>query len=179
MIEENKHLTKNIETVEQLKLLSAGTDNQWSTTIILRENNFNLVLGAHYPTLFKMLANKRFQTFPRGLNEIYLELERFQSTYPNLIADEHVAVFMYLPGYFYVSQKAPRIAERIEYGLIKMFESGDFDEYFYRYFGEDVKRAKLEQRKIFYLDNTNLSPDMYENDKKYLMDHAAEDITKQ
>jgi len=86
---------------------------------------------------------------------------------------------MYLPGYFYVSQKAPRIAERIEYGLIKMFESGDFDEYFYRYFGEDVKRAKLEQRKIFYLDNTNLSPDMYENDKKYLMDHAAEDITKQ
>jgi len=176
--EKNKDLTKNITTIDELKRLSTGAHNQWSTTIILRKNKFNLVTGAHYLPLFKMLATNRFQTFPRGLNEIYLELDLLGRAYPNLIVDKHVAVFMYLPTYFYVSKKDPKIAERIEYGLLKMFNNGDFDHFFNSYFGKDIDRANLEKRKIFYLENTNLPSGLFENDRKYLLNFAQEIIEK-
>jgi len=66
----------------------------------------------------------------------------------------------------------------LEYGLNKIFENGEFDNYFYKHFGKDIEQGKLHQRKIFYLENTNLSPEMFKNDKKYLMNYATDFINE-
>ncbi len=117
-----------------------------------------------------MLNSERFLTFNRGINEILIESEVFGSAYPNLTFDKHIALFTYLPNYFFVSPKYPILAKRITNGLHKLHNNGELDKLFDEYFGQYIKKINLENRRFFYIENTNLGEDMYQQDKPYIID---------
>ena len=169
LMEEHKELLKNVHTLAQLKAVSTGSSSDWSTTQILADHGFNLVVGYGYATMFDMLAQGRFQTFNRGVNEIPIELEIFSRKHKQLAYDRYVAVYTYLPNYFYVSPQHKRLAHRIEAGLIKMHKNGALDELFTAHYGNLVNGFDLKNRRIFYIENTNLEPGMYAQDKQYLL----------
>jgi len=174
----NRDMLKNVNSLEQVKNYSVGAHNQWSTAIVLRNNDFNIVAGPNYLALFEMLAKNRFELFPRGLNEIYTELDLQKNDHPNLMVEEHIALFHYLPVYFYVSPKTPRLAKRISDGLAITFENGEFQKNFDEHFKKSIDLAKLENRKIFSLDNSNITPEMLKEDKKYVLDFGIDQLRK-
>ena len=60
---------KKLETIDDLKKLTAGVGAQWSTTKALRKiGGFKIETGNNYEGLFSMLMAKRFDYFIRGMN---------------------------------------------------------------------------------------------------------------
>ncbi len=168
--EENLTLFNMIERVESLKALKIGQGRGWSTAKLLEDNGFRVVYGGNYKALFPMLGADRFQLLMRGAYEIGPEYAFYKDIMPELAIVDGLAIYTYLPMYFFVSEKHEGLAERLEYGLKKAHASGAIDSLFEQYFSEALALLNVEQRKIFYLPNTNIDPSFYEKDKPYLLE---------
>ncbi len=55
--------------------------------------------------------------------------------------------------YAYVSKSAPRLAERIRYGLQEMQKDGSFDRHFDKYFAQTIADLRFRERTIIELEN--------------------------
>lgn len=159
ILEKNQSMLSQITSIEQLKEISTGSGRQWSTTRALKESGFNVMEGINYEGLFSMLAKERFITFSRGINEAFAEYESHRHTLPTLAIEEDLLLYIPLPTYFYVTPNQPKLAKRIEEGLLAMIEDGSFDEMFNDEFGELIKTTNLPNRRVFSIDNPNLSPE--------------------
>lgn len=167
--EKNLTAFNAIEDIEALKALRIGQGPGWSTGKILEEGGFQVVYGGPYSTLLPMLKADRFDVLMRSVYEVEAELARYQPEMPDLAVVDGIAVYTYLPMYFFVSKTQPKLAERLEYGLGLAYENGQLDALFNRYFSRSLARLDLEARRVFYLPNTNIDPTFYERDKPYLL----------
>ncbi len=167
ILKKNQAMLSEIKTIEELKKIPTGSGLQWSTTRVLKENGFNVVTGGDYEGLFKMLVAERFITFGRGINETPVEYAQRKSIYPDLAIEQGLLLYIPLPTYYFVTPKKPELAKRIEKGLTTLIDNGAFDVIFNQYFGEMIKNANLSKRKIFKINNPNLSPQTPLNIKKY------------
>jgi hypothetical protein len=155
--EQSSKLINNVNKLENLFTLSTGSGKNWSTKRVLEKAGFNVVTGSDYNGLFGMLSKNRFSTFARGINEVYGELDTQKSTHPNLIIDENVLLYIPLATYFYITPKKPLIAERIKVGLLRLIESGAFNDFFYKNHCESIMKAQISKRKIFSIPNEFIS----------------------
>lgn len=167
--EENKDVLKNVTTVEQLKKVRTGSHTQWTTTKVLHDQGVNVLTDNQYESLFKMLSRGHFDTFNRGIHEIHSELAEFKPNYPNLTFDKHLVLFFYMPDYYYVSETTPRLAKRIEAGLLELHSNGELLKLIKEYFAEELAAFELNKRRVLTIENTNLAPGMYQHDKAYLL----------
>lgn len=145
------------QDLDALKAIPHGLGAQWSITPVFKDAGFNVVTGNDYEGLFKMLTSGRFTAFSRGINEVFGELENRQGEFSDLSIENEIALHLPLPSYFFVSPKHPELAERIEKGLEMMIADGSFDRIFMEHNGELIKKANLQDRRIFSLTNPNLS----------------------
>lgn len=164
----NKDLLANVKTLEELKKIRQGSGHEWSITQALEADNFNIVTGPTKLSLMNMLQAGRFSIYSRGINEVYGELNRYKKSHPDIVLDEHVALYSYLPSYFYVSPKAKRIAERIEKGLRNINEDGTYESLFFKYNEKSLELAQIQKRKVFILNQERDSSELWERDKEYL-----------
>lgn len=158
-----KNLTKfsKINTIEDLKQFRAGLKRQWSITNLMQKLDFKIVTNMYYEGLYGMLKRERFDYFPRGVNEIFQEYESRKQKYPDMVIEPNIALYTPIPIYFFVSKKHKKIAERIEFGLKKIIKNGKFDELFYEYNKENIKKANLSNRLILKVKNpflTDITP---------------------
>lgn len=142
-----------VENLNQLKNFILGQGKGWLDTIVFNEAGLDVATSTEYHVLFKMLAFDRFDAFPRGLNEIYRELDERKSVYPEFAVEQKLVVYYDLPVYFFVQLGNERLHDRIQYGLNNALEDGSFDQLFFDYYGEDIINAKLQNRTLFYLPN--------------------------
>jgi hypothetical protein len=96
--------------------------------------------------------------FPRGISEIFTEYRDQKSNMSNLHIEDKLALYIPLPTYFFVTPKRPLLAKRISEGLEAMIKDGSFDHFFMQEYGEAIRAAKLGERKIFVLNNPQLTP---------------------
>lgn len=155
----NQKTFDEIETLKQLKSLNAGLRQQWTITRIMEAQGFPVITGNNYEGLFGMLMRNRFDYFPRGVNEIYAELEQRKPDFPEMAIEEKLVVYIPTPIYIFVSPEFPELAERIETGLRVMLEDGSFDQLFWQYHGPSIERSRLEERRMFRVANPFLSPE--------------------
>ena len=148
-----------IKQLERLKSLAAGSGRTWTITRVFEKQGFNVVKGTSYDGLFKMLSTQRFDYFPRGLNEVFLEYEIRKDELPDVIIEPTIALQLPLPTFFFVSPRYQRLAQRLEYGLKKTQIDGSFDTLFYKHFGDLYKKANLPKRRIFKVENPMLTPE--------------------
>ncbi len=151
--QDNQYLFDAIHDIAQVKVLKAGLRQQWSTTKALDQLGFLIVTGSSYEGLFRMLSQRRFDYFPRGVNEIFSEFEAHKAEFPDLAIESSLALYLPSPSYFFVSPANPELAKRIETGLLMMIEDGTFDKIFYEFQGDNIERAGLSKRKILRVDN--------------------------
>jgi ABC-type amino acid transport substrate-binding protein len=163
-------LYESVRTVNDLKALTIGQGPGWSTAKILEDNGFQVVYGGAHPTLIPMLHSGRFQLLMRGVYEVEPELRAQQASYPGLMVVDGFAVFTYMPMYFFVAKSQPLLAERLEYGLKKAYETGQHDRLFNRYFGDSLKLLKNKRLRVLQVPNSNIDQSFFERDRPYLLD---------
>ena len=152
----DKGLIAGVSTLDDLKRVRLAQGQEWPDTHILRANGINVITAPKYEGLFKMLVGKRFDYFPRSVMEIWDEQAINAAT---LEVEPHLALHYFYDAYFMVNRKNARLAQDIRDGLEKAVADGSFDKLFEQYFGERLRKARLETRTVIELRNPLLTPE--------------------
>jgi ABC-type amino acid transport substrate-binding protein len=158
----NKEDINDFAAVKDFKDLKvkydAGFGSHWADRKILEYNGIRIIHTPLYENLFKMLSAGRFDYFPRGIDEVWLEYEERKSKYPNMEIEKTLGFYYPYPYYFFVNKNNQVLADRIERGLEAALTDGAFKKLFNKYYGEYINKAYLERRTIFFLENPDLPP---------------------
>ncbi|KOO57922.1 hypothetical protein WH43_12595 [Rheinheimera sp. KL1] len=140
-----------------LKQLMLSQVHDWVDTDVLRQNKFKVLNASSYQSLFQMLLHKRVDAVPRSVLEIEAEQQIFAAQGLDIETDW----LLHYPGavYFFVSNKNPQLAEKIESGLRKALKDGSFDLLFQKHFVSQLKTMRLSERKLVELQNPLLPPE--------------------
>lgn len=162
-----------INTRQELLALRAGQGIHWPDTDILRANRFNVTEAMAKENLYKMVVAKRFDFFPRGITEVYLEENLIHSQ--NLMVEPHLILHYPAAMYFFVNKDNTELAQRMEKGFAIIVKNGEFDKLFLR--SERVKSSlaflKQPKRTVIELENTFLPADTPFHNHKYWLDLFA------
>ncbi len=164
---ENQRFFSAITSIEGLKQLIVGQGLQWSSTVALKKLGFSIDGSSDYEALFAMLMHKRFDYFPRTVNEIFTEFDLRKEKFPDMRIEETLSLYLPLPYYFFVTPKRPDLAKRIEKGLRMMIEDGGLDDLFFNFHRKNIERANLNKRRIFKLENLDLTPETPFDQKEF------------
>lgn len=149
----NLDMFDHVRTAEDLKKLKAGVVYGWVTTEILEAKEFRTVKSHSSHGIFKMLNNERFDYLPRGVHQIYSELENIGNELDNVVIEPNLAIYLVVPFYVFVSPSQPKLAQRLEVGLEAIVADGSLKKVFNEYYGSAIEKAGLERRHVIYIDN--------------------------
>ena len=144
-----------VNTLEDLKHVRLAMGQDWPDTQILEANGIDVIPAPSYEGLFKMLAIKRFDYFPRSVMEIWDEQANNADT---LAVEPHIALHYLYDAYFMVNRKNTKLAQAIHEGLEKAIADHSLDKLFQQYYGDRLRKARLETRTVIELKNPWLTP---------------------
>jgi hypothetical protein len=146
-------LFSKITNLGQLQEMAMGQGCAWQDATILKSAGLSVACATKKESLFYMLEGDRFDAFPRGATEAWVEAAA--NTNLGLAVESKLVVRYPLPTYYFVSKKMPRLAADIESGLLAALRDGSFDRFFYK--NERVQtflsQAQLDQRRVIDLEN--------------------------
>ncbi len=136
--------------LDGLRGLRIGQGRDWADVPIYEHAGLEVVTGSDYEGLFEMLVKRRFDCFPRGVNEIFIELDERREALPELSVAEGFALHYPLVRYVWVadSPKGALLRARITAGLEAMLKDGSFERLFWKFHGVAIERAALAERRI-------------------------------
>jgi ABC-type amino acid transport substrate-binding protein len=146
-----------IKSKEDLKALTAGQGATWSDVEILRANGFTVETGFDYQGLFNMLEYRRFDFFPRGVNEVLREFNTLPSNLTDIAIEKSIVLQYPYPVYFYVNKNNEKLAKRVEKGLNIMLKDGSLDEILNDLYQNSISALNIPNRKVISLDNPLLT----------------------
>ncbi len=146
-----------VKTLQDLQQIKMGSGTTWADTGILKANGMNIISANKYPNMFFMLDGGRFDAFPRGVFEPFVEVEQ-HSDLP-LTVEKHLMLVYRMPFYLFARQGNSELVNDITRGLEAAIKDGSFDQVFINdpTVQDVIKKADLKNRQIFYLDNPTLS----------------------
>jgi hypothetical protein len=146
-----------IDSLEQLKRLTAGQGLHWADTRVLQANGLDVVTATDYSNLFSLLRHKRFDYFPRGVHEPWHEIITHKDK--NLAVEQKLLLRYPSPIFFFVSKSNTALRQRIESGLKTAIADGSFENLLHNHplTQEIFNSANISQRLIFDLVNPYLS----------------------
>lgn len=144
-----------INSLDELKKLKVGQGRDWNDVQIYEHNHFDIITGSIYEGLFEMLLKGRFDYFARGVEEAHPEYEARRDKMPNLDVEESIVLYYPFPRYFWVpnNKKGEVLHKRLTEGLEIMIKDGTFEKIFWKYKGQAIRQANLENRKLFKIEN--------------------------
>jgi ABC-type amino acid transport substrate-binding protein len=159
-------------TLDDLRQLTFGLGLGWIDVDILRANGFRVVTGSSYDGLFEMLANRRFDVFPRAAVEILDEYNLRKDALPDLAIEQNLLIYYPLPMYFWFTrtESGRRLAARAEEGMKAMIADGTYDRIFDKYQRHKIESLRLKNRRLLAIDNPLLGPETPFADKKLWFD---------
>lgn len=142
-----------IRNLQDLRNIKFGQGRSWKDGEILEASGLVVERSTKKPGLFHMLDGGRFDAFPRGATEAWIEAEANKDL--NLTVEKNLIIKYPLPTYFFVHKGYKQLAADVAYGLDRASEDGNFDRYFYN--NERVQaflsQANLEERRVIELKN--------------------------
>lgn len=151
----NQHKKSEFDRVNELDELRKYTPAQghdWPDTKILQANGFNVFTTVSYMELFNSLVQSQSDFFPRSLVEAWDEVESL-STIDEIMVESRMGVRYPVAMYFFVNKQNTTLARVLTDGLEKAIANGEFEKLFLEYHAEDLRKANLNQRRFFLLDN--------------------------
>lgn len=115
----------NITTLAQLKKLVACQGTHWPDTKILQAANLAVTTTPIYEDMFKMLAAKRCDYFPRGYHDSDKELILRQRLYPELTSYHGILLHYPFAVYYFTNKQNETLASWIEQGLTLLAKQGE------------------------------------------------------
>jgi len=160
--EDSAEAFNNINDIAGLQSKTAAQGLDWPDASILQSGRFPLRMAQDWTSLLEITARKRADYFPRGVTEIWRELPAAHQR--GLMVEQHLVLHYTAAYYFFVSKKNPAHAKLIEKGLRIALADGSFDVLFEQNFGEDLRKAKLSERRVLHINNPLLPPHTPRND---------------
>lgn len=145
-----------IKSLTDFRRVRVGQGVNWADIPIYTHNDITTVGAPTFESLFQMLALNRFDCLALGANEVQNLYREKKDIYPALRVDQHLLLYYSFPIYFYVSNKAPKLIERIKLGLQKIQVNGEHDRLFIRHHGNDLESLNLKKRNIICLKSPYL-----------------------
>ncbi|AWB69255.1 diguanylate cyclase (plasmid) [Saccharobesus litoralis] len=160
----------SVTSLDDLRLLKAGQGRYWADTQILSHANIPVITTSKYPNLFYMLEGARFDYFPRGVHEPWAEINAHQDL--PLTVEQDLLLVYPLPAYLFVHANNPQLAAVITKGLEQALSDGSFDKQFYAnpMIKQVLANANLGARRVFKINNPNLSEHTPFSDKRLWLD---------
>jgi len=152
----NQETFLEINSIEKLKEKSVGLRRHWATWQTLTKLGYNVVNAYSYDAIFSMLDKGRFDYIPRGVHEIYDEINLRKDELKNLTVEPNLALYIPAPFYVFVSPKEPRLIKRFELGLNRMAKQGILEDMLNTHYGDFLKRANFKKRLILNVGNPDL-----------------------
>ncbi|MEW9899447.1 transporter substrate-binding domain-containing protein [Chitinivorax sp. PXF-14] len=161
-----------VRSFEELRRFSIGQGTGWNDVPALRAAGLQVVEGADYEGLFKMLLAGRFDLFSRSVVEVQDEYTMRHEAMPELAIDSSLLLYYPLARYCFVarSDAGAALARRIETGLRRMQADGSFDRLFNAYARPIVGELGLRSRRLFRIANPVLPPETPLSDKSLWYD---------
>lgn len=160
-----------VKTLQDLTPFLGGQGAHWPDTPILQANGLRLTTAETAESLFRMINAKRFDYFPRGVSEVWLEL--LQRKEPNLAVEENILFYYPADIYFFVNKENEALAQRIEKGMEALIDNGKFDQFFYHHPRVSLGLEQLKQRRIIRLKNPYLPAETPINNPRYWTDFSV------
>lgn len=154
-----------INQASELQALTAGQGHDWPDTSILRFNNYKVLGNASYEGLFDMVNLQHIDYFPRGVSEIFVEIDarkNKQLTFASGLALNYPTAL-----YFFVNPQDALLKTRLTDCLTEAADSGTLKKMFYEHYGNDIAKADLKHKIIFTLANPLLSQETPINNKQW------------
>ncbi|WP_415881908.1 substrate-binding periplasmic protein [Neptuniibacter sp. QD34_54] len=126
--EDSKSNFQEIRSLEDLRKYTACQGRHWPDSDILESAGIEVRRGPIYELMFGQLAAGRCDFFPRGIHEGGPELTARRDKYPNLRLFSDSIVYYPFPMYFFVRKGNTKLAKRLELGLERAIDSGEFDQ---------------------------------------------------
>lgn len=145
-----------VETLDDLRKIPIGQGRGWADTEILQANGLKVIVPTKFDSLMYMLEGGRFDGFPRGVFEPFIEVSTWSKL--NLAVENRLMLIYKMPYYFFVSPSNQQLAKDIEAGLNRALADGSFDKLFLSdaRVQEAIQKADMKNRKILSLDNPGL-----------------------
>jgi hypothetical protein len=166
--EDQARLTR-ATTLDELRKLTIGQGSGWKDIEILRANGLKVMTGDDYAGLFAMLANRRFDVFSRGVEEVFDEYTQHKQQFPSLAIENNLMLYYPIARYFWFSRsdQGHELAERVREGMAMMVEDGSLDRLFEAAHKDLFEQMHLTERTLFVLQNPLAMPQAPLNDSRY------------
>lgn len=130
LVPKNKtQIFNDISSVRKLSALTAVQGAGWPDTRILRHNGLPVLTSSRYESLFDMLRRGRADYFPRSVMEVWGELN--SPLGQGLSISSKLLLVYKGPIYFFVHKDNHALAERLQVGLERLWNSGRFNSLFF------------------------------------------------
>ncbi|HCS62797.1 MAG TPA: hypothetical protein DIW64_01175 [Cellvibrio sp.] len=139
-----------------LNQLQIAQGLNWADNEIYKHNDIYPKQAPTFEALFEMLAAKRFECLPLGADEVMYTWRDQKTKFPFLAVEPNLLIYYDYPIYLHVSKQFPVLAQRVELGLKKLQQSGEFDRLFKQHHAADIALLQLQQRKVFCLKSPYL-----------------------
>lgn len=141
---------RELKTAAELAQFTMVQGLDWPDTGILQANGLKVVISPRYEAMFRQLRLGRADAFPRSVEEIWWELDRYGQ---GLVVVPDICLHYRAPIYYFVAPDDADLAAAIYVGLQRLRANGTFDRMFMKHHGEDLARAKLASRRVIELRN--------------------------
>jgi hypothetical protein len=165
-------------TLDDLRQFVYGVEEWIFEDDILKANGFRVMTGSDYEGLFQMLANGRFEAFPRPAGSVRAEYESRRKGMPGVVIERSLVLHYPMPLYFWFAKTAEgeRLAARVTEGMKGMVEDGSLERMFFAHFGREIRELELERRRVFRIDNPLLKRAAPLDDGKLWFDPARDRV---
>lgn len=150
----NQHKLQNVNDASDLKLHTMLQGFDWPDTGILLANGFKVETSTSFRGRFRMLQRKRGDLFPRSILEAWKEVENQKNA--EIVVDPYILLYYPTAFYFFVAENNQPLHDAVESGLELSLADGSFEELFQRYYGDMIKKAEIDNRKIISIPNPKL-----------------------
>lgn len=113
---------QKVKTLQDLQQFTAIQGTHWPDTAILESAGLKVQKTPQFKLMYPMLKHKRVDYFPRGLNEVYAEVDSLKDD--SLVAYDQLLLVYKLPMYFFTHKNNQSLAQRIEKGLRLAIQDG-------------------------------------------------------
>lgn len=148
-----------LPSVEALKrdfVMGYGSD--WHDLPQLRTLGFRLFTEPDYPSLFRQLADGRFDYLSRGVNEVWGELDHPLLVPHGIAVVPRLALAYPLDDYFYVAERRRDWLSPLQRGFTRLWDSGDYQRLFFEHHGRALERATFARRRVWPLLGYGVEP---------------------
>lgn len=149
-----------ITSATQLQQLVAGQGKDWEDVFIYRANGYAVNDEADYYNLFAMLVAGRFDYIPLSALEAEDFVRKFGQYSHDVMIAPDILIYYPFPVLFQTSMHHPRLAERVEKGLIQARNDGSMNKLFRAHFSADISKLRTTKNRIFILENKRVPTEL-------------------